>query len=66
VRVAFRSSEEIRDGTLEVAQEQAVSLSQLAGCNRIHESEERLSRWLLMAQDKTGTHVLDFTGNSLG
>ena len=57
---------EIRDRTLEFVQEQAVSLSQLAGCNRLHESEERLSRWLLMAQDRTGTDVLDFTQEFLG
>jgi CRP-like cAMP-binding protein len=63
---AFRSNEEIRDRILEFVQEQAVSLSQLAGCNRLHESEERLSRWLLMAQDRTGTDVLDFTQEFLG
>jgi CRP-like cAMP-binding protein len=57
----FKSNEEIRDRTLEFVQEQAVSLSQLAGCNRLHEAEERLSRWLLMAQDRTGSPVLDFT-----
>ena len=51
---AFRSNEEIRDRALEFVQEQAISLSQLAGCNRLHESEERLARWLLMAQDRTG------------
>jgi CRP-like cAMP-binding protein len=58
---AFRKNEEIRDRILEFVQEQAVSLSQLAGCNRLHESEERLSRWLLMAQDRTQSDVLDFT-----
>ena len=63
---AFRSNEEIRDRTLEFVQEQAVSLSLLAGCNRLHESEERLARWLLMAQDRTGTDVLDFTQEFLG
>ena len=63
---AFRSNEEIRDRVLEFVQEQAVSLSQLAGCNRLHESEERLARWLLMAQDRTGTAVLDFTQEFLG
>jgi CRP-like cAMP-binding protein len=57
----FKSNEEIRDRVLEFVQEQAVSLSQLAGCNRLHEAEERLSRWLLMAQDRTGSPVLDFT-----
>ncbi len=63
---AFRNNEEIRDRTLEFVQEQAISLSQLAGCNRLHESEERLARWLLTAQDRTGTDVLDFTQEFLG
>jgi CRP-like cAMP-binding protein len=58
---AFRSNEEVRDRVLEFVQEQAVSLGQLAGCNRLHESEERLARWLLMAQDRTGSDVLNFT-----
>jgi CRP-like cAMP-binding protein len=63
---AFRTNEEIRDRALEFVQEQAISLAQLAGCNRLHEAEERLSRWLLMAQDRTGTDVLDFTQEFLG
>lgn len=57
----FKSNEEIRDRILEFVQEQAVSLSQLAGCHRLHEAEERLSRWLLMAQDRTQSDILDFT-----
>ena len=63
---AFRKNEEIRDRALEFVQEQAVSLSQIAGCNRLHESEERLSRWLLMAQDRTQSDVVDFTQEFLG
>jgi hypothetical protein len=58
---AFRSSEEIRDRLLEFVQEQAVSVNQIAGCNRLHEAEERLARWLLMAQDRTQSDVLNFT-----
>jgi hypothetical protein len=54
-------SEEIRDHLLEFVQEQAVSVNQIAGCNRLHESEERLARWLLMAQDRTQSNVLNFT-----
>ena len=38
-----------------------MSLSQLAGCNRLHENEERLARWLLMAQDRTQSDTLNFT-----
>lgn len=61
LRTAFRSSEEIRDRVLEVVQEQSLCLSQLAGCNRLHEQEERLARWLLMMQDRTQTDVMEIT-----
>jgi CRP-like cAMP-binding protein len=58
---AFRSSEEIRDRVLEFVQNQALSLGQLAGCHRLHEAEERLARWLLMAQDRVQSDELNFT-----
>ena len=58
---AFRSSEEIRDRVLEFVQIQALSLGQLAGCHRLHEAEERLARWLLMAQDRVRSDELNFT-----
>jgi CRP-like cAMP-binding protein len=61
LRAAFRNSEEIRDRVLEFAQEQSLSLSQLAGCHRLHEQEERLARWLLMVQDRTRTDALEIT-----
>ena len=57
----FRVNEEVRERLLEFVQEQAVSLSQLAGCNRLHDNEERLARWLLMAQDRTQSETLNFT-----
>jgi CRP-like cAMP-binding protein len=58
---SFRTNEEVRERLLEFVQEQAVSLSQLAGCNRLHDNEERLARWLLTAQDRTNTDTLHFT-----
>jgi hypothetical protein len=61
LQAAFHSSEGIRDRILEVVQEQALSLSQIAGCHRLHEAEPRLARWWLMAQDRTGVDVLSFT-----
>jgi CRP-like cAMP-binding protein len=61
LRHAYRSSEEIRDRLLEFVQEQSVTVSQIAGCNRLHGAEERLARWLLMAQDRTQSEVLNFT-----
>lgn len=36
-------------------------LGQIAGCNRLHSAEERLSRWLLTAFDRAGTEILEFT-----
>lgn len=61
LRAAFQSSEDVRQRILEFVQEQALSVSQLAGCQRLHESEERLARWLLMAQDRIDSESLDFT-----
>ena len=61
LKKAFRSSEDIRDRANEFIQEQVLSLSQLAGCNRFHEAEERLARWLLMVQDRTQSDVLNLT-----
>jgi CRP-like cAMP-binding protein len=61
LRDAVNASEEIRRRILEMAQEETASLSQIAGCNRLHEAEPRLARWLLMAMDRTGCDVLNFT-----
>ena len=61
LRRAFRGSEEIRDRILEFEQEQTVTVSQIAGCHRLHEAEERLARWLLTAQDRAQTDVMQFT-----
>lgn len=61
LRSLFESSKEIRDGILKLVQKEAMVLSQVAGCHRLHSAEERLTRWLLMAQDQTQTNDLHFT-----
>ncbi|HEY4009816.1 MAG TPA: Crp/Fnr family transcriptional regulator [Acidobacteriaceae bacterium] len=61
LRSAVRASEEIRDALLEFVQTETLILTQVAACHRLHDAEERLARWLLMAQDRTGTEVLDLT-----
>ena len=61
LRAAFIASEEIRNRILELVQQQALTVSQIAGCNRLHEAEARLARWLLMAQDRAQTDVLHLT-----
>jgi CRP-like cAMP-binding protein len=61
LRSLFESSKEIREGILKLVQKEAMVLSQVAGCHRLHSAEERLARWLLMAQDQTQTDDLHFT-----
>jgi CRP-like cAMP-binding protein len=38
-----------------------VQVTQVAACNRLHEVNERLARWLLMTQDRVGSHDLPLT-----
>jgi CRP-like cAMP-binding protein len=40
---------------------QGLQVSQVAACNRLHEVEQRLSRWLLMCQDRIGSEELPVT-----
>ncbi len=58
---AFADSHEIHSRILEFAQQQAIMVGQIAGCNRLHGSEQRLIRWLLAAQDRTQSSDLKFT-----
>src|ERR1700681_282693 len=41
-------------------------ISQAAACNRLHSSEERLSRWLLMSHDRVGRDEVMITQEFLG
>jgi len=43
----------------------AVQVTQIAACNRLHEVNERLARWLLMTQDRVGSHDLPLTQDFL-
>jgi CRP-like cAMP-binding protein len=58
---AFYDSEEIRSGILLFVQCHAAMTAQIAGCNRMHDAEQRLARWLLMAWDRTHESDLNFT-----
>ena len=43
------------------AQLLAVQVTQIAACNRLHEVNERLARWLLMTQDRVASEHLPLT-----
>jgi CRP-like cAMP-binding protein len=58
---AFANFPEIHSRMLEFVQQQAIMVGQIAGCNRLHGSEQRLIRWLLSAQDRTHSSDLKFT-----
>ena len=40
--------------------------TQIAACNRLHEVEERLARWILMSQDRILSDRLPLTQEFLG
>src|SRR5438046_10750491 len=39
----------------------ALQATQTAACNRVHEIDQRLARWLLMSQDRIGAEVVPLT-----
>jgi CRP-like cAMP-binding protein len=49
---------------------QGMQVAQTAGCNRLHDIQQRLSRWLLMTQDRVDSESLpvthDFLATMLG
>jgi CRP-like cAMP-binding protein len=49
---------------------QGLQVAQIAACNRLHEIEQRLARWLLMCQDRVDSEILlvthDFLAQMLG
>lgn len=47
-------------------QADSLMLAQLSACNRLHEVEARLARWLLMVQDRVGFNELHLTQEFLG
>jgi CRP-like cAMP-binding protein len=40
---------------------QGLQVAQIAACNRLHEIEQRLARWLLMCQDRINSEILMVT-----
>jgi CRP-like cAMP-binding protein len=70
LRAALRQHSELERGLQRYSQFSAMQVAQIATCNRIHEVDERLARWLLMTQDRVGSDSLpltqDFMAQMLG
>ena len=62
---AFHQDKAIHRRVLEFVQAQTHALSQVAGCHRIHGASQRLTRWLLHAQDITESSTIDITQETL-
>lgn len=59
--VGLREVPELAASLQRFAQEMALQASQVAACNRVHNIDERLARWLLMSQDRLGGDVIPLT-----
>lgn len=70
LRALFVTSDELRTRIMQFVQQQIVTLEQIAACNKLHEAEERLARWLLMSRDRadmdTMTMTQEFMADMLG
>jgi len=52
LKAEFQTNEPLRTLILRFVQSQGLTANQLAACNRLHEIENRLARWLLMVSDR--------------
>lgn len=66
----FKRGGEFQLSLLRYTQALITQISQTAVCNRLHTTEQRLCRWLLMTRDQTGSDELqmthEFISNMLG
>jgi CRP-like cAMP-binding protein len=61
LREQSEASSELRGCLQRGVQGLLAQTAQTAACNRVHELEERLARWLLMCHDRVGTDRLTIT-----
>ena len=64
-RAAIRELPTLEREAQRFAQLAAMQMAQIAACNRLHEVEERLARWLLMCHDRLGSNSLPLTEDFL-
>jgi CRP-like cAMP-binding protein len=65
LQTALQSSPALQTMLNRYAAVHGMQVAQTAGCNRLHDIEQRLSRWLLLAQDRVGSGMLRITHDFL-
>jgi len=65
LQTALQSSPFLQQMLNRYAAVHGMQVAQTAGCNRLHDIEQRLSRWLLLAQDRVGSGLLRITHDFL-
>jgi CRP-like cAMP-binding protein len=55
------SMPKLRSGLIRYAVMHALQVGQIAACNRLHDLDKRLARWLLMCQDRVDSESLRLT-----
>ncbi len=70
LEAALKASPRLREILNRHAALHGLQVAQTAGCNRLHDLDQRLARWLLLTQDRVGSGLLrithDFLANMLG
>jgi CRP-like cAMP-binding protein len=59
--VILRRCPQLERRMQQFSQIMTMQVTQIAACNRLHEVEERLARWLLMSADRIGSDALPLT-----
>ena len=62
---AVRTCPKLAAALLRYSQEATMEVTQIAACNRLHDVEERLARWLLMSHDRVRLDILPLTQDFL-
>jgi CRP-like cAMP-binding protein len=65
LKEALHECPKLAQSLLRYSQEATMQLTQIAACNRLHEVDERLARWLLMCHDRIGGDALPLTQDFL-
>ena len=61
LKSALGNCPRLEEGLHRYSQELSIQAIQIAACNRLHEVDERLARWLLMSQDRVGQSTFPLT-----